>query len=204
MRRRTAAMLLPGAALLAFAADASHITDKMAVGMHESPGDKQPKRVLTSGTPLEILDRAARLCKVQLGDGDSGWLECRYITDEKPARAMLVEAQARTSQLRDQVNALTRQLETSRQSKETLERRLQAAEHLLTGQASRRDMPAMGSEALESKVAWTVHGAADTPAPREGGTSQWLAAGQGAAAGFAVTALAFYWRCRKKYGSLRI
>jgi hypothetical protein len=205
MRRRVTAMLLSGVAMLAFVVDASHITDKMAVGLLESPNDEQPKRLLTSGTPLEVLDRAGRLCKVRLGDGERGWLECRYISDEKPARAMLVEAQARASRLRDEVNALTRQLEASRQHKEVLEHRLQAAERLLSAQASTPDMPTTGSVAVDSRVAWTVHeNTPDTHAKTTVGTSKWLSAGQGAAAGFAVAALVFYWRCRKKHNRVGI
>jgi hypothetical protein len=206
MRRRAAAMLLSGVAVLAFVVDASHITDKMAVGLRESPNDERPKRLLISGTPLEVLDRAGRLCKVQLGNGERGWLECRYISDEKPARAMLVEAQARASRLRDEVNALTRQLEASRQHKEALELRLQAAERLLSAQASKPDMPTTGSVTVDSRVAWTVdENTPDTSAETTAeGTSKWLFAGQGAAAGCAVAALAFYWRRRKKHNGLGI
>ena len=202
--RHRAALPLVYAVLTAFAVDASHITDKMAVGLYESPDHEQPKRVLTSGTPLEILDRAGRLCKVQLGDGESGWLECRYITDEKPARSMLVEAQARASKLRDEVNALTRQLEASRQSAEALEHRLQTAERLLTQQASERGGPAKSAKALESMVAWNVHEEMPNTPPLKGGSGQWLAAVQGVAAGFTVAAVVFFWRCRKKYGGVRI
>ena len=101
-----ACLLLSGGVILAGGAGATHITDKLAVGLLEARGDEIPKRVLISGTPLEMLERQDNFCRVRLGDGESGWLECRYLTDEKPARVMLVESQARAGQLWDQVEGL--------------------------------------------------------------------------------------------------
>ncbi len=97
---------LLAAALLASAAEAAHITDKMAVGFHASESDATPTRLLPSGTPLERLGRHGERCEVRLGTGEIGWLECRYISDEKPARAMLLEAQAQNSELRKQLQAI--------------------------------------------------------------------------------------------------
>ena len=111
MKRISAGLFLMGVLTLAGGAGATHITDKLAVGLHEARDDETPKRVLISGTPLELLERQKEFCRVRLGDGDNGWLECRYLTDEKPARVMLVESQARAGRLWDQVEGLKRQLE---------------------------------------------------------------------------------------------
>lgn len=96
--------------LLAGPAWPSQITDKLAVGLYDSAGDEEPKRILTSGTPLELLERGGRLCRVRLGNGDEGWLGCRYITEEKTARAMLLEAQARNGRLRRRIVELESRL----------------------------------------------------------------------------------------------
>jgi len=131
MHSRSALLLF---ALLCFvgAAGAAHITDKLAVGLYDTPKRAgEPARVLISGTPVEILQRNDRFCEVRLGDGQEGWLECRYASDEKPARSMLVEAQADNGQLRKQLVELERQLEEKQLRLQELELRMQAAEQVV-------------------------------------------------------------------------
>ena len=198
MRTARAGLLLLGALALATAARAAHITDKMAVGLYDAPDDETPRRVLTSGTPLEILDRGGRLCKVRLGDGDGGWLECRYVTDEKPARAMLVEAQARAGQLWDQVEGLKRQLDAKQQRLQELELRLRAAERIVAGPVADPD-----------SVALTSAGRDETERPQGDARAKWdlerlLPVLLGAVGGFVLGALLLFWRCRRRFGGLRI
>lgn len=204
MSARDIALTLSCGLLLAVTAGASHITDKLAVGLYESSGDEQPKRVLTSGTPLEIIDRAGRLCKIQLGDGTRGWLECRYVTDEKPARAMLVEAQARAGQLREDIDALKQKLDAERRDKAAVERRLRAVENLLAelspdGESTPTAMttPVSSAEQTDPEVA---------PGDRyaNGSAMAWMPLSLGVAAGFTVGSLVIGLRCRRKYGGLRI
>ncbi len=198
MRTARAGLFLLGVLILAPAARAAHITDKMAVGLYDSLGDETPGRVLTSGTPLEILDRGGRLCKVRLGDGDGGWLECRYITDEKPARVMLLEAQARASQLWDQVAGLKQQLDMKQQRLKELELRLRAAECMVSEQgAGLVPVALVSAERVEIERS------------KDDAQTQWdlekpLPALLGAAGGFALGALVFFWRCRRRFGGLRI
>ena len=202
MKPVAAGLLLMGALTLADGAGAIHITDKLAVGLHEARGDDRPKRVLISGTPLELLERQGDLCRVQLGDGDSGWLECRYLTDEKPARTMLVESQARAGQLWDQVEGLKRQLEQKQQRLDELELRLQAAAQIVEQQGGPGAVPEVG-ETEKTPLAGEIEppgGAAQTgPELR-----LLLALLLGAAGGLLVGALLLYWRCRRRFGGLRI
>lgn len=97
---------------------AAHITDKMAVAFYLEETDDTPQRLLTSGTPVERLgqNRDASLCKVRLGNEQTGWLECRYITNDKPARAMLLDAQARNGELRRRIADLQQNLQLYAQS----------------------------------------------------------------------------------------
>ncbi len=87
-------------ALWTLAAPAAHITDKLLAGFYDQPGAEEPARVLPSGTPLEVLEQKDKHVKVRLGDGATGWVERRFITDETPARARLLQLQAETGNLR--------------------------------------------------------------------------------------------------------
>ncbi len=82
-------------------AEAAHITDKLLAGFYDTPDSAtKPSRLLTSGTPLEIMGgNQGALTPVHLGDGSEGWVEQRYISDEKPAKVMILELQAKTSTL---------------------------------------------------------------------------------------------------------
>ncbi|MEJ1298552.1 MAG: TIGR04211 family SH3 domain-containing protein [Candidatus Sedimenticola sp. (ex Thyasira tokunagai)] len=92
--------------LYATAGWSAHITDRLVAGLYSEPditGD--PIKALTSGTPLQIVERKKAFSKVRLGDNTEGWVENRYITNEKPARVMLLELQAKNSDLQNQLLA---------------------------------------------------------------------------------------------------
>lgn len=75
---------------------AAHITDKLVVGIYADPGlEGSPTKLLSSGTPLEVLQNKGDLVQVRLADDIQGWIESRYVTEEKPAKAMLLETQTR-------------------------------------------------------------------------------------------------------------
>lgn len=102
--------LLMGAVLVG-TAQGARITDKLLAGLYPDPDSAgQPTRVLPSDTPLERLEKRGDFTRVRLGDGSEGWVESRFITDEKPARIMLLELQAKNSQLQQQLRDAERQL----------------------------------------------------------------------------------------------
>ena len=81
---------------LAGPSGAAHITDKLVVGIYaEATSAAPPIRLLSSGVPLEVLRRQGEFTEVRLADGVQGWVEARYVTDEKPAKAVLLETQTR-------------------------------------------------------------------------------------------------------------
>lgn len=84
----------------------AHITDKLVVGLYDEPtlGGK-PGRLLTSGTPIEVLERKDGKARVRLGDGTIGWIEARYVSEAKPAAMALLEAQAEIRQLKNQLQS---------------------------------------------------------------------------------------------------
>jgi hypothetical protein len=123
-----------------------------------------------SGTPVEMLEQNQGMCQVRLGDGDEGWLECRYLTDEKPARVMLLEAQAEKSRLRERITALEDRLLQAQEQVQDLRLRLED-DNGGSGQT-----PLIGRRS--AAPSWPLYTAA-------------------AVAGFALGALLFLWRCRR-------
>ncbi len=183
-------------AVLSASALAAHVTDKLAVGLYESAQAEQPLQLLTSGTPVERLELSGLRCKVRLGSGEEGWLECRYLTDEKPARAMLLEAQAGSAGLRRELDEVRGQLQAQRLETVQLGRRLQAAERLLGG-----ELPEQAVEPPE------VRGEPEPAVPGGGEPFQWnelLPGLFGLLVGLLLGGALFYWRCRRRYGGLRI
>ena len=86
---------------------AAHITDKLVVGIYAEAGAGAPPiRLLSSGMPLDVLRHAAGFAEVRLADGTRGWVESRYVTDEKPAKAVLLETQTRLRVLDAKLQAL--------------------------------------------------------------------------------------------------
>ena len=95
---RFAPLLL--ALLLLGAAHGAHITDKLVVGVYSEPNaEGTPLRLIASGTPLEVVKKGQGFSEVRLADDTRGWVESSYITEEKPAKAMLLETQAKLRQM---------------------------------------------------------------------------------------------------------
>lgn len=98
------AMLL---AVAAGPAAAAYITDKLMVGVQQQPGAaSDPARLVQGGTPVEVIGRAGEHLEVRLPDGGTGWVETRFVTDDRPTSFLLVEAQARKAALERELAAL--------------------------------------------------------------------------------------------------
>ena len=98
------AMLL---AVAAGPAAGAYITDKLMVGVQAQPGATgEPARLVQGGTPVEVLARDGGHLEVRLPDGATGWVETRFVTDDRPASFLLVEAQAGKAALERELAAL--------------------------------------------------------------------------------------------------
>lgn len=103
--------------LLLGSAQGARITDKLLAGLYEQPdATGKPLQVLPSDTPLERLEEQEEFTRVRLGDGSEGWVETRLISDEKSSRIMLLELQAKHSQLQQQLRQANQQLKALGQS----------------------------------------------------------------------------------------
>ncbi len=91
-------------ALLCGSVQAAHITDKLAAGLYPKPdASGQPLRLLVTGTPVEEIKHQGIFTQVRLADGATGWIQSEYLTDEKLAQVKLLELQAETAQVKQQL-----------------------------------------------------------------------------------------------------
>jgi SH3 domain protein len=112
MRKLTATLLLLIASTVL---QAAYVTDKLLAGFYTAPDNTQePAKVLPSGTPVEILENAGDMVRVRLGEGREGWMETGYLTDEKPARVMLLELQAKNRNLQQMLKSAEEEVKTLR------------------------------------------------------------------------------------------
>ncbi len=99
-------------------AEAAYITDKLLVGFYAKPDTSiQPTKVLPSSTPMEVLGKKNAFSKVRLGDGKEGWVKTIYISNEKPARAMLLELQAKSSTIQNKLRQTEKALKAAKAGK---------------------------------------------------------------------------------------
>jgi hypothetical protein len=114
-RWKAGVLALTGLASLATAAEGAYITDKLLAGLYAAPTrSEEPLKLLPSGTPLEILGHRGGFSRVRLTDHQTGWVESTYVTMEKPARVMLLEAQATAGELRTQLDEQGKSVGTER------------------------------------------------------------------------------------------
>jgi len=96
---------------LAAGAQGAHITDELLAGLYEAPdGSGEPAGLLISGTPVEVLSRRGGFTQVRLGDDRTGWVESRYVTQDKPAKVKLLELQAKAGELQRKLDLAQRRL----------------------------------------------------------------------------------------------
>ncbi|MBV1875751.1 MAG: TIGR04211 family SH3 domain-containing protein [Cycloclasticus sp.] len=85
--------------------NAAHITDKLLAGMYAKPTSaEQPVQLLPSGTPVELMGEQDGFVKVQLVDGKTGWVEKRFLSEEKPAKVRLLSLQSKYRQLQEKLD----------------------------------------------------------------------------------------------------
>lgn len=86
--------------LLSFTVQAAYVTDQLLAGLYDRPdAGGEPRLLLKSGTPLEVISTDGGFSRVRLADGSEGWLEASYLTEERPARHRVLMLQARVSDL---------------------------------------------------------------------------------------------------------
>ncbi|MCW8908358.1 MAG: TIGR04211 family SH3 domain-containing protein [Sedimenticola sp.] len=175
--------------LLLGTAQGARITDKLLAGFYEQPdASGKPLRVLPSDTPLERLENSDGFTRVRLGDGSEGWVETRFISDEKSSRIMLLELQAKNSQLQQQLRQANQKLKAlggtdddeSAEDPELAELKRQLADaraeiELLKQQAATPETGAPESGALKRRLAELEQALAEAQAAAEKDDNEQLA-----------------------------
>jgi SH3 domain protein len=205
-------------------AHAAHITDKLVVGLYpEAKAEGTPLQLLSSGTPLDVLKRKNGFSEVRLADGKTGWVESTYVTEEKPAKAMLLETQARLRQMGLEMARLREAAGSEAESSTDLDQDLDAnaqqriAELEAELAAQRPDGSLERLEQVNASVRRALEVLAqsqglvvpaDAPtAPSAQGFERYVLAlvGLGAAlVGFLAGVLFIDYRIRKRYGGFRL
>lgn len=97
---------------------AAHITDRLLAGMYATPDtSKEPIKLLPSGTPLDIISEKNGLIKIKLVDGKQGWVEKRFLSEDKPAKSRLLVLQSKYKQMQREFDDLKRKLITLEKAK---------------------------------------------------------------------------------------
>lgn len=90
----------------------AHITDKLLAGMYAKPSSaEQPVQLLPSGTPVELIGEQDGFVKVELVDGKVGWVEKRFLSEDKPAKVRLLALQSKYRQLQGKLDIAEKKLE---------------------------------------------------------------------------------------------
>jgi len=89
----------------------AHITDRLLAGMYETASSEQkPIKLLPSGTPIELIGEKGSFIKVQLVDGKIGWVEKRFLSDDKPAKVRLLALQSKYRKLQAKLDLAEKSL----------------------------------------------------------------------------------------------
>ncbi len=86
-----------------------YVTTHLQTGLHTKAAMDSPVvKLVTGGEAIEVLQAGKEFSQVQLNDGTKGWLYSQFIIPEKPA-------EARVTELENQLADLQEQLEENRQ-----------------------------------------------------------------------------------------
>jgi SH3 domain protein len=104
-------------------ADTVYVSDRFEIGVHESTSiDSVIIAVIPSGTPLEVIERDGEFVEVSTPDGTRGWVDARYVVNEKPGVALLEERDAKLQEAVRSLGATRADVEVLRQRIAELQR----------------------------------------------------------------------------------
>ena len=214
------------------ATHAEHISDELVVGLYGQPAlEGEPLQLLTSGTPVEVLERDKGVIKVRLADDTQGWVEAGYVTDDKPAAMQLLEAQAELRRLKRLLGDVsgagagegvapelasereTRLEEQLQQARERIERLEAGQADLLAARMAQQKLEALRARVDEAVQLLGGAATAEAVAHTTGSTGgngvldrylAWIVGGVMALVGFAAGVGVIDYRIRRRYGGFRI
>lgn len=100
------------------AAETRYVDDLLKITLRTGQGTThQILRMLSSGTPLEVLEEGDQYTRVRTTDGLEGWVLSQYLTKTPIARERLERAEKRLAKLKADNQQLEQSLEELRQEK---------------------------------------------------------------------------------------
>jgi len=106
----------------AAAAETNYVDDVLTITLRTGQGNSyQILRTLTSGTPLEILERGEKYTRVRTAEGVEGWVLSQYLTPQPVARDRITQMEQRLARFETENQKLKNDLATLRNEKLTVE-----------------------------------------------------------------------------------
>lgn len=139
MRYLLLALVLLLGAQPALAQTTHWVRDVLYVTLRDGPGSQHPVvTVLESGDGIEKLEEGddGDYVRVRTDDGDEGWIQEQYLSEERTAAQKLVEVRASAEQAATERDELESRLETVTAERDELESRVAEQEETI---ASLRD-----------------------------------------------------------------
>ena len=102
---------------MSVSAQAAFITDKLVINIHsERFGQGTVLKTLSSGTSVTVLMNDGEYSRIRTNDNVTGWVESKYITNEKPAQLEYLELLARSKTLEANLKSAEEKLATQTSS----------------------------------------------------------------------------------------
>ncbi len=92
-------------------AETMYVTDMLQLelyGTMEMTG--RPLKRLRSGDRMEVLHREGRFARVQLPDGDAGWVKSLYLVEKEPARSRVIKLEKEAAAAVEKASLLEKKL----------------------------------------------------------------------------------------------
>jgi uncharacterized protein YgiM (DUF1202 family) len=90
-------------------AESVYVTDQLQIGLHADKTLSSPiVKIVSSGTPLELIKTEDELSFVREPDGTGGWIDNSYISPTSSANVLLRDAQIRIKTLEESLATLQR------------------------------------------------------------------------------------------------
>lgn len=118
-------LLLAAPAVLA---ESVYVIDVLRVGIRAEPTGSGPSEaVVKSGDKLEVLEKQGQYYRVRNAEGDSGWVNRGYVTEEPTAALQLVALKTENDQLRREIDSLKAARGSEGEEIESLQQQLASA-----------------------------------------------------------------------------
>jgi SH3 domain protein len=152
-----------------------YVIDQLSIGLHNEPQTSSPiSELVTSGAPLEVLERDGAFVRVRSSDGVEGWVDKAYVSDAQPVASRYEALTSTVEALRAELGTLRSEIERMKSDLLDSEdnRKRQIASITRTMKA---DIAAKAAQIAALRKA-AVAASSPTSAPTDGGKNQQLRA----------------------------